>query len=145
MTIAQQLMDDMKTAMKAHDMDALQVIRFLRSTIQNAQIDGAGSEDADLQKIIASQVKKSKEAVAEFKAAGREDLAESEEAKIKVMEKYLPAQLSDEELRAIVEKVVANGDKSNAGRLIGQVMKEVAGQADGARVKTMVSQVIGEK
>jgi len=143
MALSAQLMDDMKAAMKAHDMQTLQVIRFLRSTIQNAQIDGAGDSDADLQKIIASQVKKSKEAVAEFQAAGRDDLAAEETAKIQVMEKYLPAQLNDDELKAIVEKVVAEaGDTSNPGRLVGSVMKQVAGRADGQRVKQMVESVI---
>ena len=143
MTISEQLLADMKAAMKAHDSDKLATIRFLRSTIQNAEIDGASDDDASVQKIIASQVKKSKEAVAEFQAAGRDDLAESEQAKITVMEGYLPAQLSDEQLQAVVTQVVqAAGSGANVGQLIGQVVKQVAGQADGGRVKAMVEQVL---
>ena len=142
MSISEQLMADMKSAMKAHDTQTLGVVRFLRSTIQNAQIDGAGNSDSEIQKIIASQVKKSKEAVAEFKAAGRDDPATEEEAKIAVMEKYLPAQLSDGELEKIVREVLENaGGEQNVGKLIGQVMKQVAGGADGARVKAMVTKL----
>ena len=140
MDIKDQLMEDMKAAMKAHDMEQLGTIRFLRSAIQNAQIDGAGDDDASLQKIIASQVKKTKEAIEEFNAAGREDLAKAEQAKIAVMKKYLPAQLSDEELKAIIAKVKAEVTTSNVGQLIGQVMKQVAGRADGARVKELVEE-----
>ncbi len=145
MTLEAQLMDDMKTAMKAHDMETLQVIRFLRSTIQNAQIDGAGNTDGDLQKIIASQVKKSKEAVNEFEAAGRSDLAAQEKAKIQVMEKYLPQQLSEAQLDEVVKKIIAEAsDTSNSGRLVGQVMKQVAGQCDGARVKAAVERLLAK-
>ena len=145
MTISEQLMTDMKTAMKAHDSQALGVIGFLRSSIQNAQIDGAGSDDNSIQKIIASQVKKSKEAVAEFVKAGREDLAGEERAKIQVMEKYLPTQLDDAALEAIVREVIGDVlDKSKSGQLIGQVMKKVAGQADGGRVKAMVEKILAD-
>lgn len=141
MDIKDQLLEDMKAAMKAHDMEQLGTIRFLRSAIQNAQIDGAGDDDASLQKIIASQVKKTKEAIVEFQAAGREDLAKAEQAKIAVMEKYLPAQMSDEELKALIAKIKAEVTTSNVGQLIGQVMKQVAGRADGARVKQLVEQM----
>ncbi|MBQ6154461.1 GatB/YqeY domain-containing protein [bacterium] len=142
MDIKDQLLEDMKAAMKAHDMEQLGTIRFLRSAIQNAQIDGAGDDDVSLQKIIASQVKKTKEAIEEFNAAGREDLAKAEQAKIAVMKKYLPAQLSDEELKAIIAKVKGEVTTSNIGQLIGQVMKQVAGRADGARVKELVEETV---
>ena len=143
MTISEQLMTDMKTAMKAHDSQTLEVIRFLRSSIQNAQIDVAGNDDSSIQKIIASQVKKSKEAVAEFVKAGREDLAGQERSKIQVMEKYLPTQLDDTALETIVREVLGDTpDKSKTGQLIGLVMKKVAGQADGSRVKAMVEKLL---
>ena len=142
MTVLQQLTDDMKTAMKAHDSASLEVIRFLRAEIKNAQIDGAGDDDASVQKVIASQVKKTTEAVQEFQNAGRADLAASEQAKIAIMQKYLPAQLSDEQLEQIAREVIASsGEVKNSGQLIGQVMKKVAGQADGARVKALVERL----
>ena len=140
-TIKEQLTADMKTAMKARDMETLGVIRFLMAEIKNAVIDGAGEDDASLQKVIASQVKKSKEAVAEFQAAGRDDLALDENKKISVMEKYLPRQLDDAQLEEVVKEVLTSASSDNIGQLIGQVVKKVAGQADGARVKAMVEKL----
>ncbi|MBQ6438001.1 GatB/YqeY domain-containing protein [bacterium] len=142
MTLQTQLMSDMKEAMKAHDATRLGVVRFLMSEIKNAQIDGAGSDDASLQKVVASQVKKSKEAVAEFVAAGRQDLADEEQAKIGIMEKYLPAQLDEAALEKIVRETLAEiGAVKNPGQIIGAVVKKVAGQADGGRIKAMVEKV----
>jgi len=134
----------MKTAMKAHDATKLEVIRFLRAEIKNAQIDGAGSDDAAIQKVIASQVKKSKDAVAEFEAADRGDLADAERAKIAIMEQYLPAQLSDEELEKVIRDLMAQAsDAVNPGRLIGMAVQKVAGQADGGRIKQMIDKIMG--
>jgi uncharacterized protein YqeY len=142
MPIKQQLLQDMKEAMRARESERLGVIRFLLSEIKNAEIEGAGDDDASVQKIIASQVKKTKEAIADFAKAGRNDLVTSEEGKIKVMEKYLPAQLSDSELEVIVKKVVADFPTANQGQLIGQVMKQVAGKAEGQRVGALVKKLL---
>lgn len=138
MDIKSQLLEDMKQAMKSKDMDALGVIRFLRSEIQNYEIDNGEQNDPGVQKIIASQVKKIKDAVADFKKAGRDDLVSAEEAKIVVMEKYLPEQLSDEELEKIVDTVMSETEEKNVGKLIGVVMKQVSGRADGNRVSTVI-------
>lgn len=138
MDIKSQLLEDMKQAMKSKDMDALGVIRFLRSEIQNYEIDNGEQNDAGVQKIIASQVKKIKDAVADFKKAGRDDLVSAEEAKIVVMEKYLPEQLSDEELEKIVDTVMLETEEKNVGKLIGVVMKQVSGRADGNRVSAVI-------
>jgi uncharacterized protein YqeY len=141
MTIKQQLLEDMKTAMKAHEAERLGVIRFLMAEIKNAEIDGAGSDDASVQKIIASQVKKSQDAVSEFKKGQRDDLVASEEAKIAIMQTYLPAPLSTSELEEIVTQVLAElGEVKNPGQAIGAVMKQVAGRADGNQVSALVNQ-----
>jgi hypothetical protein len=138
MNLQEQLLDDMKQAMRAKDTVKLGVIRFLRSEIKNFEIDNGTQDDAGIQKVIASQVKKIKDAVEEFRTAGREDLVESEEAKLVFMQAYLPEQLSDEELETIVAKVVESSDEKNMGKLIGLVMKEVTGKADGGRVSALV-------
>ncbi len=140
MTLQEQLMEDMKQAMRDKNTLKLGVIRFLRSEIKNFEIDNGPQDDAGSQKIIASQVKKMRDAVVEFKNAGREDIVAEEEQKIAVMETYLPTQLSDAELEAIVTKVVAAAEDKNMGKLIGAVMKEVAGKADGTRVSVLVRQ-----
>lgn len=142
MTLKEQLMSDMKDAMRAHEMEKLSVIRFLMAEIKNFEIDNSESDEAALQKVVAGQVKKSKDAVADFKAAGRDDLVTEEEGKIAVMEAYLPAQLSDEELAKIVKETLAEmGEVKNPGQLIGAVMKKVSGRADGQRVQTMTKEL----
>ena len=138
MDLQAQLMEDMKQAMRDKDMDKLGVIRFLRSEIKNFEIDNGAQDDAGVQKIIAAQVKKLKDAITDFRKAGRDEMVAEEEAKIAVMESYLPEQLSDEELAAIVTKVVSAAEDKNMGKLIGAVMKEVDGRADGGRVSAAV-------
>lgn len=138
MTLKEQLMEEMKQAMRDKDMVKLGVIRLLRSEIQNYEIDNGPQNDPGVQKIIASQVKKLKDAVTDFRNAGRDELVAEEEAKIALMEAYLPQQLSDVELEEIVTRVVAASEEKNMGKLIGAVMQEVAGKADGNRVSALV-------
>lgn len=143
MNLKAQLIEDMKQAMKSKDTVKLGVVRFLRSEIQNFEIDNGEQDDQGITKIIASQTKKMKDAVGEFKAAGREDLVAQEDAKIAIMEAYLPKQMSDEDLELIVSKVISQSDdpsQKNMGKLIGAVVKEVAGKADGGRISKMVKE-----
>jgi uncharacterized protein YqeY len=142
MTIKEQLTQDMKTALRAHDSQRLTTIRFLLSEIKNAQIDGAADDDTSLQKIIATQVKKTKDALNDFTTAGRTDLVVAEEAKIKVMTSYLPKQLTNSELTQIIQEILAQADPAaNSGQLIGQIMKKTAGRADGAQVQTLLTKL----
>jgi len=138
MSLKTQLIEDMKQAMRDKNMVKLGVVRFLRSEIQNFEIDNGEQDDAGVEKIIASQVKKMKDAVSEFKKAGRDETVAEEEAKIVFMQEYLPEQISDEELEAIVSKVVDAAEDKNMGKLIGAAMKEVAGRADGSRVSAII-------
>lgn len=138
MTIKQQLADDMKAAMRARDALTLGAIRFLQAEIRNVEIDHGEQDDAGVQKIIARQVKQMKDAIVEYDKGHRADLVTDEQAKIAVIEKYLPRQLSDEALTAVVQKVMAENPGAQFGQLIGQVMKQTAGQADGSRVSAMV-------
>ena len=142
MTIKEQLLNDMKEAMRAHDSVRLQTVRFLKAEIQNFEIDNGEVDDEAAQKVIASQVKKSKDAINDFKNAGRDDLVDEETAKIAIMETYLPAQLDDEKLKAIVQTTIEEVGSDNRGQLIGAVMKKVAGQADGGRVAAIVQQYL---
>lgn len=155
MDIKAQLIEDMKQAMKAKDTVRLGVVRFLRSEIKNYEIDNGDQDDAGVLKIIASQTKKIKDALVDFKAAGREDLVSEEEAKVVILESYLPEQMSDDELKELVSKIidasedkVSSEGKENAlgqkdiGKLIGAVIKEVGGRADGGRVSAIVREFL---
>lgn len=146
MTIKTQLIDDMKVAMKARNMEKLTTIRFLISEIKNFEIAGGISDDLAVQKIIASQVKKAKEAINDFKKAEREDLIVQEDSKIQIMSQYLPTQFDDLTLKKIIAEVIANaGDEINQGKIIGQVVKETAGRADGQRIKDLVGTTLASK
>jgi len=140
MNLKDQLVEDMKQAMRSKDTLKLGVIRFLRSEIKNFEIDKGEQDDEGIIKIIASQTKKMKDAVLEFKNAKRDDLVSDEEAKIVILETYLPEQMSDLELEGIVTKVISESDEKNMGKLIGIIVKLVNGKADGGRVSAMVRQ-----
>jgi hypothetical protein len=142
MSLKDQLMEEMKNAMRAKDTVRLGVIRFLRSEIKNIEIDHGDQDDAGVLKIIAKQVKSMKDANNEYLKGGREDLVEDNNTKIKILEEYLPQQLSDEELEAIVKKVVDSAEEKHMGKIIGSVMKEVDGKADGGRVSQMVRKLL---
>jgi uncharacterized protein YqeY len=138
MTIKEQLMNDMKEAMKAREMDKLGTIRFLMSEIKNYEIDNGAQDDAGIEKVIAGQIKKMNDAVVDYEKGGRSDLVEGEQAKIVVLKKYLPEQLSDNELKTVIEEKIAQLGKENMGMIIGAVTKEVGSKADGSRVAALV-------
>lgn len=142
MSIKDQLIAEMKQAMKDKDKVKLGVVRFLRSEIKNFEIDNGEQDDAGVEKIIAKQVKQVKESIAEYQKAGREDLVEEETPKLKVLETYLPEQMADEDLQKIVDEVLATLENPEMGPAIGQVMAKVQGKADGGRVSAMVRQAL---
>ncbi|NCN03675.1 MAG: GatB/YqeY domain-containing protein [Candidatus Pacebacteria bacterium] len=142
MSLKDQLMEEMKNAMRAKDTVRLGVIRFLRSEIKNIEIDHGDQDDAGVLKIIAKQVKSMKDANSEYQKGGREDLVEENNTKIKILEEYLPQQLSNEELETIVKKIVDSAEEKHMGKIIGSVMKEVDGKADGGRVSQLVRKLL---
>lgn len=138
-TISDQLMTDMKTAMKAGDKVKLGAIRYLRSELKNAQIDQGELDLTAEQKIIRSLIKKTAESVQEYAKAGRPELADAEQANIDVWQSYLPAEMSDQDLQAVVSKLKAQHPDLAAGPLIGKVKAEVGDQASGQRIVAMVN------
>ena len=136
------LMDDLKGAMKAHDMGAVNAIRGVIAKAKDLTVN-AGKEmtnDAILQ-VIAKGVKQREESIAQFAAAGRAELAENEKKEMELLKKYLPEQLSEEAVAAIVkEAVAATGatSKKDMGKVMKEVMARVKGQADGKLVSRLV-------
>ncbi len=144
MSLEKQLMDQMKAAMKSKDTVALQALRSVKSAILLAKTEnGAGSELTEDQemKILQKQVKQRKDSAAIFVDQGREDLAAPELAQAAVIEQFLPEALSEEEIEKVVlatiEKVGAFSMK-DMGKVMGIVSKELAGQADGKTISTLV-------
>ena len=145
MSLKDQLLADMKTAMKARDKVTLGAIRFFLSEIKNYEIDHGPQDDEGIIKLASKQIKQMKDAIQEYKKGNRDDLVEAEEQKIKVLEKYLPAQLSDEELQKIVEEAVSQaGDQANMGQVIGAVRAKVGSRADGSRIAALVKQALAK-
>jgi len=138
MPLKQQLTEDMKTAMRARDSIKLGAIRFLQAEIRNIEIDHGDQDEVGIQKIIARQIKQMRDGISEYKKAAREDLIGDEEAKIAAIAIYLPQQLSDEELSAVVARITTENLGMNMGQLMGLVMKEVSGVADGGRVSAVI-------
>lgn len=146
MNLSDQIKEDIKTAMKGKDMKTLDVLRLLASSIKNKAIDLKKElDDAEVIAVIKSDVKKLDDALTEFVAAAREDLAEKTREEIVILKKYLPAEIGDEELetrvRAALEKI-PDLDLSKMGQAMGAVMGELKGLADGKRIKEMVEKIL---
>ncbi len=138
MTLKAQLLEDMKTAMKARDSIRLGAIRFLMSEIKNYEIDNGEQDDAGIQAIIRKQIKQMKDALVEFEKAGRTDIVAEETQKVAVFERYLPAQMTDEALQTLVADIRAQHPEFALGQVIGAVKEKAADQADGARIASAV-------
>lgn len=140
----------MKEAMKSGDADRLSVIRMVRSTIKNKEIEKGRDyllNDEEIIQVLATSVKQRKEAITLFTQGERLDLAEKEQKEIVILESYLPPALSDIELEKLVsEAVAASGAKSV--KQMGEVMKvllpQVTGKADGKKVSDLVRSVLGQ-
>lgn len=121
-----------------------ETLRFLLSAVNNeaiAKYGAAGSEkltDDDCLGVIRRQVKSHKESVTAFRSAGREDLAGKEEMQLSILASYLPQELSDPELAAVVDKVISRNPGMALGPLTGKAIAETAGRADGSRVATLL-------
>lgn len=147
MSLKEQLTADMKDAMKNHDKDRLSVIRMVRGAIRQAEIDGGHTEldDEAVIGVISKEVKMRKDSIDEFQKGGREDLIAKTQAEIDVLMPYLPAQLSEEEVRALVKEAVEKtGAKTpkDMGRVMGMLMPKVKGRADGKMVNTIVRSML---
>ena len=147
MTTLERLKDDMKTAMKAKDALRLGTIRMVLAELKNREIDKrAPLEEAEVAEALGSIVKKRRDAVAEAKAAGREDVAEREAAELQIVEAYQPAGLSEAEIKAIVDAAVAeSGAKTpqDMGKVMKVLMPQVKGRADGKLVNELVKARLG--
>ncbi len=147
MSLQQRLTDDMKTAMKAGDKDTLGVVRRAIAAMQNARIEKR--EDLDEQeeiKVIRSIAKQHKESIEQFRAAGREDLATKEEAELEILSTYLPAEMDQAQLEALVDAAIAETGASSMkdmGNVIKIVMAKAQGQAEGGAVSALVKGKLG--
>jgi len=141
--LIKQITEDMKVAMKNKDSIALNTIRMLRAEIKNAEIQKMGQLNEDeIIKVIQTAIKKRKEAAEQYKNAGRDDLCEKELSEAKVLEKYLPEQLREDEIKAIINQVISETGNNNFGLVMRGVMEKVQGRAEGKVVNQLVKEIL---
>ncbi|MCI7330611.1 MAG: GatB/YqeY domain-containing protein [Selenomonadaceae bacterium] len=147
MSIKEQLTADMKDAMKAHEKLRLSVIRSARSAVRQAEIDGGHTEldDQGVIAVLSKEVKMRRDSLEEFQKAGRQDLVDQTQAELDVLMHYLPKQLSEAEVKSLVEEAVkATGAQTmkDMGKVMGALMPKVKGRADGKMVNTLVRSLL---
>ena len=147
MSLKARISDDMKSAMKAGDKDRLKVVRLILAAIKQVEVDKRIElEDAAVLGVLEKMVKQRRDSVDQFTKGNRQDLADIELAEIKVLEEYLPEQLSDAELDALIDGAISStGAESirDMGKVMGAIKAQAAGRADmgavGARVKAKLN------
>ena len=148
MALEQQIQEDIKAAMKAHDAVATAATRAIKGEILLFKTSEGGSKevtDGDILKMIQKLIKQRKEAAEQFVAAGRQELADNELAEAAVMEKYLPKQLSEAEVEEKVKAIIAETGATSIkdmGKVMGAANKALAGQSDGRTISTIVKKLL---
>lgn len=148
MSLLETLNADMKQAMKDKNKEALSVIRMVKSTVMNEQISlGHDLTPEEELTVLSREVKQRQDSLAEFEKGGREDLAAGIRSELTILAKYLPAQLTEEEIVAIVaaaiEQTVATGPK-DMGKVMGVVTPQIKGKADGKVVADLVKATLAQ-
>jgi uncharacterized protein YqeY len=150
-TLIEQINDGWKNAMKAGDALRRDTLSGLRAAVKRAEIDARGGtswsgDDADVQGVIEREAKKRRDAIDEYEKVGRADRAEAERAELAILQEFLPAQLTEEELEAIVREELGKSDASGPaamGALMKAIMPRVQGRADGKQVNVIVRRLMG--
>ena len=148
MSLESKIMPDLKAAMKSKDQAALRAIRAIKAAILLTKTDGSGKEldEAGEIKMVQKLIKQRQDSLDIFNKQGRDDLVVIEKEEIEVLKRYLPKQLSAEELKPIIQKIIndtgATGMK-DMGKVMGMATKQLAGQADGKTVSGLVKELLG--
>ena len=143
MGLREQILDDIKTLMKAKEADRLSAVRFLQAAIKNREIELRPNPitEQDIIAVVKKMAKQRKDSIAEYEKAGRQDLVDKEKFELSVMEKYMPAQMTVEQVAAVVDeaiKALAATSQKQMGAVIKEVMAKTGGQADGKMIRELV-------
>ncbi|HNQ18342.1 MAG TPA: GatB/YqeY domain-containing protein [Smithellaceae bacterium] len=147
MDINKKLNEEMVTAAKAKDKIRLSAIRLLKTAVHNKEIELMRPlQEAEIMQLLSAMVKQRKDSIEQFAKGGRMDLVEKEEAELKVVQEFLPAQMSDEEVKALIKKAIAEAGAVSAkdmGKVMKILMPQITGRADGKaageKVKALLS------
>ncbi len=149
MSLLDNLKKDMITAMKAKDKDTLSVVRMLKASVQNEQINlGHDLTPDEENALMAKEYKQRKDSMAEFEKGGRQDLVDATKKEMAVVAKYMPKQMSADEVEKVVEETIAEVNATSMkdfGKVMGAIMPKVKGKADGKVVNETVKKVLQSK
>ena len=147
MSLKQKIAEDLKSAMKAGETTKRDTLRMLDSMVKNVEIEKkkreAGLDDEELQEVVMKAIKQRRDAIEQYRSGGREDLVEKENAEMMVLQEYMPAQMSEEEVSVEVKKIIDETgatSKAEIGKVMGMAMGRLKGKADGNLVKKMVEE-----
>jgi uncharacterized protein YqeY len=143
--LSERIENDLKEAMKAKAEARLSTLRMVRAALKNKQIDlGHPLTNEEAVAVMRTMIKQYRDALTDFTAAGRTDLADKQLAEIELIEAYLPAQLGEAQIEEAAKTVIAemNATASDMGKVMGATMKKLAGQADGTAVKAVVERLL---
>ena len=146
MSLKEQIGEDIKTAMKAKDKVRLQTVRSIKKAILEKEVElrpqGKDTLTPEQEiELLSQQAKQRRDSIEQFKNAGRDDLADKESQELEIIESYLPAQASDEEIEAIIDELIASSGAStmkDLGKVMGPAMKQLKGKADGKKIQALV-------
>lgn len=148
MLLKDQLMEDLKVAMKEKDVVRKSTITMLRAAIKQMEVDQrVDLEDENVIEIIAKQIKQKRSALEEFEKANRQDLVDEAHQEIKVLEAYLPEQLSEEELKQVITDAITEtgaATPKEMGKVISLVSGKTKGRADGKLIATLVKEILSK-
>lgn len=146
MLLKEKINSDLKEALKAGNAEKRDTLRFIVSAIKNAEIEKIkkeeGLNDEEVIEVVSRQIKQRKDSVEQYKKGNRPDLAEKENKEIEILLKYLPKQLSEEEIRKEVKKTILQmgASSDNFGKIMGETMRNLKGKADGNAVKKILQE-----
>lgn len=142
MSLQDKIENDLTQALKNRDDFTRDTLRYLKSSLKNAAINKMKElDESEIITVIQKEVKQRKDAIEQFKTANRPELAEKEQKEADLFEKYLPTQLSDDEIHVLVEEAIkATGatEKKDMGKIMAYIMPKIQGKADGSRISTIV-------
>lgn len=146
MSIREQITNDMKSAMKERNMDKLNALRLVQSAFKNREIELRPNpmNDEEAMTVLRRLVKQRKESIEQYQAAGRQDLVDAEQKELSLLETYLPAQMSREQLERIIEEVIQSTGAKTVKEM-GAVMKAAQVKTAGAADNKMMSEIIKSK
>lgn len=144
--LQEKLRTDMADAMRAGDNEKRDALRLLLAAVKQAEVDGQKTlDDAGVQDVLTKQAKQRRESIADYERAGRDDLADREKAELLIIESYLPQMMTEEEIKGLVAQTISDlgaTGPQDMGRVMGSLMPQVKGKADGRLVSDVVRKLL---